>query len=67
MKVFELNKALPHKGVWYPTGGSQGQLFATLDRAQSQVVDAGPWVKRERRRQWETKRMDIITERKVQP
>lgn len=59
MKVYELHKALQYNGEWHPTGGSWGKLYATLERAQAQVVGAGPWRKRDRRRQWETDHKDI--------
>jgi hypothetical protein len=65
--VFELYKALQFNGAWHRTGGSRGELYANLPRAQAQVVDAGAWVKRERQRAWDTERGDMILERKVKP
>lgn len=67
MKVYALNKALQYNGEWHPTGGSQGTLYASLGRAQAQIVGAGEWKKDERRRIWRTHHNDIISERKVQP
>ena len=64
-KVYLLNKALQYNGQWHPTGGSSGVLYAKLERAQAQVVGAGPWLKVAQRRQWRTEHYDIITEQKV--
>lgn len=67
MRVYELHKALQYNGLWYPTGGTTGQLYATLKRAQAQCVCAGEWMKRERQRVWVNDHQDIIVERKVIP
>lgn len=65
MKVYQLNKAIQYNGKWRPTGGTPGTLYASLERAQAQVMGAGPWRKRERQR--ETDHMDLIFEQKVIP
>lgn len=67
MKVYELHKAIQYDGKWQSMGGFSGALYATLERAQAQVVNAGEWRKRDRRRAWDTSNHDIIIERKVIP
>ena len=66
MKIFELFKSLQYNGQWHQMSSSHA-LYATLARAQAQVIGAGPWVKDARRRIWRTEHHDRITERKVIP
>ena len=61
--VFILNRAISVRGVWHPTGGSRGTLYATLALAQASIPR--PWVKDEKRRIWRTPNGDIISAQKV--
>lgn len=66
MKVYELHTAFLFAGVWRPSGGSTGTLYATLQAAQESMPGWG-WCKHKARRIWETERGDIISERRVKP